>query len=348
MSGGESEVNLRNITLKRISLVFAVVALVLAVTFSLVFYLKSQLLFAEDVETVTLGMEPNQVNALIYVAENQSYFASNGLNVTVKDYASGSAAVEGMLNGEVDIATATEFVLASKALSDEQVSAFTSITEFQHIYLLGRTDKGVVNVSDLEGKRIGLPLKTAAEFYLGKFLDLQGLSINHVSLVNVAPAESIEALVNGSVDAVVAWQPNVDVLLDQLGEGLTVWKVQSEQSAYDLVISTNSWVAGHAEGINRFLKALVQAESYLTNNPSQVKTMIKEHFGYDDVFIEEVWHQYQFSLSLKQATILAMEDEARWMIDNNLTNSVVVPDFLKHLYLEGLETIKPESVNIIT
>jgi NitT/TauT family transport system substrate-binding protein len=42
-----------------------------------------------------------------------------------------------------------------------------------------------------------------------------------------------------------------------------------------------------------------------------------------------------------------MEDEARWMIKNNLTTEKTVPDFLKYIYIDGLKAVKPEAVNII-
>ncbi|MCX9087518.1 MAG: hypothetical protein OIN90_08140 [Candidatus Methanoperedens sp.] len=42
-----------------------------------------------------------------------------------------------------------------------------------------------------------------------------------------------------------------------------------------------------------------------------------------------------------------MEDEARWMINNNLTTEENVPDFLDYIYEDELKSIKPEAVNII-
>jgi len=59
------------------------------------------------------------------------------------------------------------------------------------------------------------------------------------------------------------------------------------------------------------------------------------------------WSQNQFGLSLDQSLVLAMEDEARWMIANNLTNATAVPDFGRYVYTDGLEAVKPGSVNII-
>ncbi len=42
-----------------------------------------------------------------------------------------------------------------------------------------------------------------------------------------------------------------------------------------------------------------------------------------------------------------MEDEARWIIKNNLTTEKTVPNFSDYIYEAGLEAIKPEAVNII-
>jgi NitT/TauT family transport system substrate-binding protein len=52
-------------------------------------------------------------------------------------------------------------------------------------------------------------------------------------------------------------------------------------------------------------------------------------------------------VTLDQSLILAMEDEARWMIANNLTNATEVPDFRNYIYEEGLRAVRPGSVNII-
>jgi NitT/TauT family transport system substrate-binding protein len=69
--------------------------------------------------------------------------------------------------------------------------------------------------------------------------------------------------------------------------------------------------------------------------------------NYDGAFTEAIWSENQFSLSLDQSLISAMEDEARWMIRNNLTNEKTVPDFGNYIYTDGLKAIRPEAVNII-
>jgi NitT/TauT family transport system substrate-binding protein len=42
-----------------------------------------------------------------------------------------------------------------------------------------------------------------------------------------------------------------------------------------------------------------------------------------------------------------MEDEARWRIENNLTDKTAVPNYLDFMYFGGLQAVKPEAITAI-
>jgi NitT/TauT family transport system substrate-binding protein len=92
---------------------------------------------------------------------------------------------------------------------------------------------------------------------------------------------------------------------------------------------------------------LAQAEEYAVNHPVEAAAILKQRLNLNDPHAKTVWLRNQISLSLDQSLISAMEDEARWMIKNNLTNNKQVPDFVNYVYTDGLKAIKPEAVNII-
>jgi NitT/TauT family transport system substrate-binding protein len=62
--------------------------------------------------------------------------------------------------------------------------------------------------------------------------------------------------------------------------------------------------------------------------------------------LEAVWSQYSFSLSLDQTLVVVLEDEARWIISNGLTDERSVPNFLNSIYADGLRTVKPDALRI--
>jgi NitT/TauT family transport system substrate-binding protein len=113
------------------------------------------------------------------------------------------------------------------------------------------------------------------------------------------------------------------------------------------VISTDNWIANSPKLVEKFLKSLLQAEEYASSDPNSAKAIVKMEMNVTVEYMTTVWAQNRFRLSLDQAQVVAMEDEARWLISENLTSATAVPDFLEYIYFEGLESVKPESLNII-
>jgi NitT/TauT family transport system substrate-binding protein len=320
---------------------------VVAIIVSSMVYVQSQR-HQESLTNLTIGMEPNQTNLLVYVAENQGYFRDNGLNVTIKNYNSGAAATNAMLNGEVNLASATEFVLQRSILSNTSIQTIGSISKFTHVYLIVNKTSGVQNPLDLIGKKVGLTLQTNSQFYFGRFLQLNNLGLDQVNVINVPTSQYLAVIANGTVDAVVAWQPYPATIQTMLGkDNIITWDVQSSQLGYEPIISTTTWISNNHEMVEEFLASLAQAQHYLINNPSTGQSIAMNQLNFTSNYVQITWPNYDFTLSLDQSLLLAMQDEATWMISNNLTNSTSLPNFLKNVYLDGLQSVDPNSITII-
>ncbi len=301
-----------------------------------------------ELAVITVNMEATAVNSLIYLAQELRYFAGNGLEVVINDsYPSGAAATDRMLTGEGDISTTAELAIVRYALAGQKALALGSIDMFMHMKLIGRKDLGIKTVSDLVGKKIGVPVKTAADFKLGRFFDLHGIDGDAVTIVDVQAPRAVEALIDGDVDALVTWQPNVMTLEDLLGDNAVVWEVQSGQPMYCVLMTSDDWASRHPEQRNKFLAALLQAEEYLIRNGDQAREIIRARLEYDDRYVKTIWTQHQFSLRLDQSLILAMEDQARWLLEKGYATADNFPDFLDYLHDDGLLAVKPRAVSII-
>lgn len=217
----------------------------------------------------------------------------------------------------------------------------------EFVYLIARKDQ-IRNVSDLKGTRVGTALGTVAEFHLGRFLMLHGITLQDITLIDVKTPEGwVNDVADGNIDAIVTAQPYANAARDRLGNNAVTWPLQSSQPVFGLVISSDHWIAQHPDLAGRFLKSLAQAEEYIHEHPSESKAIVQNQLNLDAGYMDTVWQQNQFSLTLDQSLILAMEDEARWMIMNNQTNVTMVPDFRKFVYPDAMESVRPGSVNII-
>ena len=59
---------------------------------------------------------------LLTSANGYAVLAGNGLNVTIRDYEPAIAGVDGMLNGAVDLAGASEYAVVVNAFKKENIS----------------------------------------------------------------------------------------------------------------------------------------------------------------------------------------------------------------------------------
>jgi NitT/TauT family transport system substrate-binding protein len=303
--------------------------------------------FAMD--SIVMAYSPFESTGLLWIAEDQNFFSRNGLNVTSRKYDTGVGALDGMVNGEADIAVGiAEFPMVGRAFRKEKLRIIANVDKADFIYLVGRKDRGIAKASDLKGKRVGTTLRTVAHFHLGRFLNLHGMNMEDIILVDLkTPAAWVNAIVNGDIDAISTAQPYANSAKERLGTNAVVWQAQSGQPLYGLIVSSDEWLGKHPELASRFLKSLAQAEGYLIRHPVEAKAIVQKRLNLDAAYMETVWSQNQFSLSLDQSLIAAMEDEARWMIHNELTTEKQIPDFLNFIHEDPLKAVKPEAVYII-
>ncbi|HEX7474813.1 MAG TPA: NrtA/SsuA/CpmA family ABC transporter substrate-binding protein [Dehalococcoidales bacterium] len=296
---------------------------------------------------MTLAYTPSEASGLLLIAEDRGFFAANGVKMIKQISNTGVDAMEALLKGEVDIAGMSEVPLISQAFAKQPVSIYANFDKLQYIYLIGRKDRGIETAIDLKGKRIGVPMGTIAQFYLGRFLELNGLSLKDVTPIDTLPAAAVNAMSSGGLDGAVVWNPSAYQIRKQMADSVTVFHVQSSQSAFAVAVARNNWLADHEQLIERSLKAIAQAEQYSVEHPIEARAIVQKQLNYDDTFMESVWSENEFSLSLDQALMAAMEDESRWMIANNLTPEKIIPDFGNYVYEDALKAVKPGAVNFI-
>ena len=218
------------------AITIAILAIFAVSMISVIFlYLDNQNIHSSKIESITVAIPPLEQNALLYIAANQGFFVNNGLNVTIKNYDSGLASINALLNGEASIAESAEFPFVNAICNNNSISVITVNDEFENDYIVGLTSHGIETVSDLKGKTIGVSKGTIAEFYLGRFLELNGVSMTDVNIINVAPKEYLTAVANGTVDALAAWQPYISQIQGEVDRVVT-WQIQNGQEAYGVLV----------------------------------------------------------------------------------------------------------------
>jgi NitT/TauT family transport system substrate-binding protein len=300
-------------------------------------------------EPVTIAVNSRYVGTgLVFVAHANGYFANEGVNVTLQPYTTGKVALDVALEGRADLATAADIPIMFAVTKGHPLSIVATIaTVEKDPGVIGRKDKGVLTLASLNGKRIGVTLGTSGHFVLDAFLIRQKLSADDVTLRDLQPQELAEALLKGDVDAVATWEPYLGVLRTQLG---TNGMVFYSEGIYELpfnIVGTREYVVSRPETVKKLLRALVRAERFCQDAPDAARQIIAGAISERLENLQEVWPTYRFNVALTQSLLLALEDQTRWAIKNQLTASPDMPNYLNSLYLDGLKAVKPESVTVI-
>ncbi len=203
----------------------------------------------------------------------------------------------------------------------------------------------ITTINDLIGKKIGVTKKSGAEFQLGVFLTFKGLSHEDVELVDLKPSEMQEAISNGDLDAVFVWDPYLYDIKKELGENAISW--HGGEDFYFVLLTKEDWLDKNPAAAECFMKSMLGAKDYIKDNSEEAKEFAKGRFDYESDYIDYSWPRQKYAVILSQAMLILFEDQARWRINNNLTEATEVPNYLDYIYFDALEEVNPEAVTII-
>lgn len=299
-----------------------------------------------DVGSLRLGAYSGDTAALAWLAHEHGLFAARGLNVEMVPFEAGKLAVDALLAGEVDVATAAEFVVVSNSFEHPGLRIIGTVAIANNNELVARRDR-VREPRDLVGRRIGVTRKSAGEFLLGVFLTLNGLNVSDVELVDLPPSAIVTDLLAGTIDAGFTWDPNVYRMRRALADNAIGWPGQWWQQYYFVLVTTERWLTDNPALATAFLEGVLASEQHAKDDADDGKARLAQRFGYDPEYIDYSWPRHDFVVALPQALLLAMEDQARWRMENGLSPEGRIPNYLTTLAPAPLAALRPQAVTVI-
>jgi NitT/TauT family transport system substrate-binding protein len=301
---------------------------------------------AQDTGKVVLGWTPDLQTAPVVVAVEEGFFKKAGLAVSSVNFVSGRDALEALLGGQLDLAFMAEFPPTIAALRKQDFRVVTTLSKYFGNRIISTSTVGFTSMKDLAGKRIGTTLGSNAAFFTELLLEKAGIK---ATIVNVAPADIVPALVRGDIDAGVMFPDFYPKAEEALGPKYR--EEISKEYIANFVISASAPMLAQRQGdLKKFLVALIEGETFIRQHPADAQDAVfKAMKGTASrAEIEKSWSDYVYTIGLDKQLLDLMTQEGEWIVKRGLIKGVKADKALFRSYLADapMKALDPKRVDL--
>jgi len=225
---------------------------------------------AADKMTLILDWFINPDHGPIIIAEENGYFAEQGLEVEVIAPADPSDPPKMVAAGKADLAVSYQPQLHLQVHEGLPLIRVGTLIATPLNCLLVLADGPIQSIADLKGKKVGFSVAGVEEALLTAILQLHGLDFDDIELVNVNWSLS-PALMSKQVDAVIGAFRNFEMNQMEIENipGRCFYLEEEGIPAYDELIYVANPETKDDDRIRRFLAATEKATQYIVNHPQK-------------------------------------------------------------------------------
>ena len=140
---------------------------------------------------------------------NGTYEEALGVDINWVAFDTGTAMSAAMASGDVQLAVSQgvpPFVVATSAGQDLKVlDVAVSYADNDNCVVADALEMDASTAGELAGKRVGVPIGTAAHYGFLKQMDHFGVDVASMEVVDMAPADGAAAFAQGNLDMVCGW-----------------------------------------------------------------------------------------------------------------------------------------------
>ncbi len=131
----------------------------------------------------------------------------------------------------------------------------------------------------MNGKSVGVTVGTTPENYLKAYLAANGMSMDDIKPVNLAVPDMATALSQGTVDAVVPWEPQVSEILRTQEDVKTVVRGGPYGRSVVGVMVTDQYFKDHADIIEKYVVGAWQGDQFTREHPEEAAVMAQRYIS---------------------------------------------------------------------
>lgn len=236
-----------------------------------------------------------------YAKVKGMYDDALGMTVNWVSFDTGTAMSAAMASGDVHISVSQgvpPFVVAASGGQDLQiVDVAVSYSENDNCVVASRHEIDKDSAKELEGKKVGVPLGTAAHYGFLSQMSHFGVDISTMEVVDMAPPDGAAAFEQGNLDMVCGWGGSLRRMKEH-GNVLLTGAEKEELGilVFDVTSAPADWAAENADTMAKFLKVTADANAMWAagDNKAEMLSVIAKDAGMDEAATESTMATFVF------------------------------------------------------
>jgi len=214
-----------------------------------------------------------------------TYDEALGAPVNWVAFDTGTAMSAAMASGDIDLSVSQgvpPFVVATSAGQDLQiVDVAVSYSDNDNCVVRADLEIDKDSAAELAGKRVAVPLGTAAHYGFLKQMNHFGVAVDSLTILDMAPAEGQAALAQGAVDMSCGWGGALRRMLES-GNILLTGAEKEELGilVFDVTSGPSSFIAENPDVVAKFLAVTAAAnDEWNASQPAEMLAAIANDAG---------------------------------------------------------------------
>jgi NitT/TauT family transport system substrate-binding protein len=304
--------------------------------------------FASQAAALRIGVSETILSLPLYVAESEGFFKKRGVDVEFVRCVGGNRCVKNMLDGQTDLATATELPVVFNSFTRNDFAILTSFVSVSNdLKVVARTDAKITEPGKLRDKTLGYVKGGASQYVLDLVLVYNGIDPDTVKLKAITPETALTALANKEVDALCIWEPFASRIELELGTDVQLVPIPKLYTETFNLIAMQSAIKSKPQELERVVRALRDSTQFIQTQPEKAKALAAKRLKIPVVVVDKIFDDYRYRLSLNRSLPRTMEGQARWAVrEGHVAGNLPQPNYTSFLYPDFLKTVDPGAVSL--
>jgi NitT/TauT family transport system substrate-binding protein len=295
---------------------------------------------AADTKKVIVFIEPDIHYDSVWMADQKGFYRDEGLEVELKNFPTGVAALTAFATGQGDIALSGELPAMRHWATQNKNYRLITVLERDSAGFVVTASNSIKKASDLRGQTIATRVGSTGSWFISEYLAKNGLSTSDVKIINLDPAVLPTALCKGEIGAFFIWQPFGSRTLEICPEKAHYLSNADGYIDGFLVAGARpQWLAS-PEGKDialRFVRATRKGKSVAEKDFQSVAQYAKDKYGLSEAATKAEWQTNHRVLGFDNVFYKDHCELAEWMRHEGQLKGPL--DYKEYVWTDGIRNV---------